>query len=244
MKLLIDNRETKIKEYFQVNNCIENVEYTNLDIGDFIYKNDDIIEYLIERKTLNDTLQSIKDGRYKEQKMRILEHVSKDRLLYIIEDFEKINTFDDKSKNMIYGCLLNSMIRDGIHILCTININQTIDIIKRIYFKIHDPTTSILNNIGNTIGNYTSTLKIKKKDNMNPERCFLVQLCQIPGISNTLAGAIVVKYPSFISLYTEFLKHSNSIFLENIEISSSKKTRKLGKKTAFKVCEYLQFPMK
>jgi ERCC4-type nuclease len=244
MKLLIDNRETKIKEYFQVNNCIENVEYTNLDIGDFIYKNGDTIEYLIERKTLHDTLQSIKDGRYKEQKMRILDHVSKDRLLYIIEDFEKINTFDEKSKNMIYGFLLNSMLRDGIHILCTINIDQTIDIIKRIYFKIHDPATSILNNIGNNIGNYVSTLKIKKKDNMTPERCFLIQLCQIPGVSTTLAGAIVEKYPSFISLYTDFLKHSNPIFLENIEISSSKKNRKLGKKTAFKVCEYLQFPMK
>ena len=240
MKLLIDNRETKIKEYFQSNDCIDNIEYTNLDIGDFIYRRGEIIEYLIERKTLQDTLQSIKDGRYKEQKMRILDNISKDRLLYIIEDFEQINSFDEKSKNMIYGFLLNSMLRDGIHILCTINIDQTIDIIKRIYFKINDESNCIFTKSTST-DNYVSTLKVKKKDNMTPNRCFLVQLCQIPGISTTLAGAIVSKYPSFISLYNEFLKESSCVFLENIEISGAKKTRKLGKKTASKICEYLQF---
>ena len=243
MILSIDNRESKIKEYFHKHDIIQNIEFSNLDIGDFIFKKDNKIEYLIERKTLKDILQSIKDGRYREQKCRMLDHVSKDRILYIVEDIETIHMFDDKNKNMINGFILNTILRDNMHVLCTLNINHTIDIIRRIYIKLSDSKNRVLDISDSHSDNYVSTLKIKKKENMNPERCFLIQLCQIPGISHTLASAIVSKYPSFILLYQEFLKESNSSFLENIEVVGSKKNRKLGKKTAFKICEYLQFPL-
>lgn len=66
MEFIIDNRETKAKQYF------EKHEYTNarnLELGDFVFKYNEDIVCLIERKTISDLLASIKDGRYKEQKL-------------------------------------------------------------------------------------------------------------------------------------------------------------------------------
>ena len=241
IKLIIDQRETKIKEYFKNNNCIENIEYTNLDIGDFIYKNGEKLEYLIERKTIHDILQSITDGRYKEQKMRMLDQLPQNRILYIIENISHIQDLEEKKQNMLYGFIINSMIRDNLHIMCTINVDHTIEILKRIYTKINNNYNDLFTIQDTLKDNYVSTLKIKKKENMNPNRCFLIQLCQIPGISHILASAIVEEYPSFVLLYKKYVETSNTDFLENIIIQKSKNKRKLGKKAASKIIEFLQF---
>ena len=58
MKLLVDGREGKIKEMV---NYDLNITLTNLDIGDFVFKDDsDETLLLIERKTLSDLSSSIK----------------------------------------------------------------------------------------------------------------------------------------------------------------------------------------
>ena len=71
----IDNRERDLIQSF-INNNIK-IETQNLDIGDIqiIYIDDSYVEHnlvVIERKTYDDLGASIKDGRYKEQKMRLL----------------------------------------------------------------------------------------------------------------------------------------------------------------------------
>ena len=68
MELIIDNRET-IKDYFQDKDY---VKIKNLDIGDYIFKYDDKDILIIERKTIEDYAASIKDGRHREQKQRLL----------------------------------------------------------------------------------------------------------------------------------------------------------------------------
>ena len=50
MKLIIDNREN-IKELFHVS---ENVTFDNLEIGDYLIKNEEKEILIIERKTIND----------------------------------------------------------------------------------------------------------------------------------------------------------------------------------------------
>ena len=94
IKLIIDNREKNL--YNNINerdldiykNNI-NIKYLNLELGDIkiiIYNNEEIIRELVfERKTLNDLNSSIYDGRYKEQKHRLLSNISTNNLTYIIE---------------------------------------------------------------------------------------------------------------------------------------------------------------
>ena len=67
MELIIDNREK-----IDINTCNINVTYSNLEIGDYIISKDSTIYFIIERKTIQDYANSIRDGRYREQKQRLL----------------------------------------------------------------------------------------------------------------------------------------------------------------------------
>ena len=68
LELFIDNRETKL---ISLLDGIIEFQVMQLDIGDIQIVNDKQIVIVLERKTLSDLAQSIKDGRYKEQKARL-----------------------------------------------------------------------------------------------------------------------------------------------------------------------------
>ena len=90
MDLIVDSREGKLKEYFDsINEEITklgiNIKYQNLNLGDIILKCNDI-ELIIERKTIYDLFSSIQDGRYKEQKYRLLKNYNLSQIVYLIED--------------------------------------------------------------------------------------------------------------------------------------------------------------
>ena len=87
MELIIDNRET-IKNYFiekKNQNNYEWVTFQNLDLGDYLFKYNNQPILIIERKTIEDLASSIKDGRYREQKTRLLNTYNKKNILYLIE---------------------------------------------------------------------------------------------------------------------------------------------------------------
>ena len=81
MELIIDNRERDLIKWFEDHNDKYNenkIQFSkeNLDLGDIIFKKNGKMVILIERKTFSDLSSSIKDGRYKEQKNRILNSIS------------------------------------------------------------------------------------------------------------------------------------------------------------------------
>jgi ERCC4-type nuclease len=99
MKIIVDIRETQLYEKLisynlsitgdvDGKNSEENIEKEVLNIGDVILKfNDNTEMCVIERKTIQDLLSSIKDGRYEEQSYRLI-HASghnPHNILYIIE---------------------------------------------------------------------------------------------------------------------------------------------------------------
>ena len=110
----------------------------NLLLGDIhiTYKN---ITHIFERKTLQDLQASILDGRYKEQKARLLSNVSQKYITYIIEgDNILSSTSYDKYKSMIQSAYLHTMFRDNIRILYTKNTIETTTLILLITTKILD----------------------------------------------------------------------------------------------------------
>ena len=56
----------------------------------------EFIDYVIERKTIKDLLASVKDGRYKEQKMRVVSQIQQNKvgryITAIINTLKKINS--------------------------------------------------------------------------------------------------------------------------------------------------------
>jgi ERCC4-type nuclease len=85
MLLEIDTRELRIIERLKVSKPEIKFSVVPLDVGDFRFSHDDNVIVVIERKTINDLSQSIKDGRYSDQKHRMCDVYNKSQLMYIIE---------------------------------------------------------------------------------------------------------------------------------------------------------------
>ena len=148
--ITLDTRETKLIDLFKCANI--QFETANLPIGDIILKHlidfkQDVneqstthqitYEFIIERKCTQDMVASIKDGRYREQKIRLLAESKKNTperhiiILYIIEGTHA-DLRSPTDKTMLLGSLISSTFRDGISILQTFSIQETFDLLVRL----------------------------------------------------------------------------------------------------------------
>ena len=226
MEIIIDNRENNLIKLLEENNikCIKK----NLEIGDIQFIENDKIIYILERKTINDLGASIKDGRYKEQKMRLLSNHS-DNIYYIIEgNIDDCNTLNRKA---LMGSIINMSFRDNIKVISSNNIKDTYDIIVQIQKKYNEGK---FKKIETTQDNYISTIKTNKKENMNKELCNIIQLATIPGVSQNISKIIMEKYETLSNLIEEYKKNDN-LLLADISLGK----RKIGKVLSTKIYDYL-----
>ena len=250
LELIYDSRELKLKELFNDSkpDYIE-LKESYLDLGDIIFKHNNNEILIIERKTLSDLYSSIQDGRYKEQKIRLMSQYNREQIVYLIEgDVNNNIQFFKKSKSITDGALLNMAFRDKITIIRTKNINETCSILYLLGKKIiNNPEYFESNNNNNNNNNsltYLDTIKVCKKDNMTPKLCNIVQLSQIPGVSKQMAQTIIEKYGSISNLIYEYqqidIKNINIVkdkmeLLKDIKLSN----RKLGPILSKRIFEYL-----
>lgn len=136
MKIRIDNREEELIKTIKI--LIENTPSFKdiqfvieaLPLGDIIIFDEDIEKIIIERKTINDLLSSIKDGRYEEQSYRLngINHHNHN-IMYLIEgDINKINNrFKDNKieKSTLYSAILSLNYYKGFSVIRTFSIEET-----------------------------------------------------------------------------------------------------------------------
>lgn len=185
----VDTREKHLIQILQNKKIDFNI--TQLDIGD-IHIHNQFSCIVFERKSFVDAIASVKDGRYKEQKIRLLSH--QDIIpCYIIEN-DKVNS----DNHILGGMYFNTIFRDRIQICFTNSIDETANLILFFHQKIIDKPDRLINNI-NT---YTSCLKTKSKkiENIDKKTCFILQLSQIPMISTKIASEIADKHSSLNDL--------------------------------------------
>lgn len=244
--LKIDNRErdvieTLISKYPETKFVTE-----NLDVGDFIITDDDNnILVIIERKKFSDLSASIKDGRYKEQKERLIHSIPyKVRKIYLLEgnnmrDFQ----FSQQTFNSV---IINTIIRDEIFIHISKNIEETIGFILGIITNMEKYVDSLIKEIvfneEKTFDSSHSCKKVKK-ENITSEVCFRNQLSQIPGISNKISDVFVEKHKNMFGFmnYLNSLNNANKELVIN-DIANTKygaNMRKIGVKTAEKIYSFL-----
>ena len=266
VSLIIDNREKDLKIAFP------DATFKNLDLGDIEikYTREGGVEelfLLIERKTMCDVISSVNDGRYREQKKRLLEsNIPNDRIMYLLEGH--IDDIPGQMKTL-FGMLINTLFRDKLQVIRFESIEETIYFIKRIVEKLKSNDVNILKNIKkNTIPDtnndtnnnmnetneqnnleYLSTIKLKKKDNLTPLNCNLLQLAQIPGMSLQNAQIIIDKYGSIANLIKSYydindidetkIEDKRIKMLIDLETSiSNGKKRKLGKVLSERIYQY------
>ena len=242
--LKIDNREKDLIQLLKEKNI--NFINENLDIGDFlICDNDNNILIIIERKKYSDLSASIKDGRYKEQKERLMHSTSyKVRKIYLLEgnnikDFQfSLKTFE--------SIIINTMIRDEIFIFNSKSLSDTVNFIEGVLTNIPKYMDKLLKEIvDNEEKSFENIYNCKKvkKDNITPEICFRNQLSQIPGVSTKISDIFVDKYKNMNNFLNNLNKDGNNEKEKIIEIISNFKyginLKKIGLKTAEKIYTFL-----
>jgi ERCC4-type nuclease len=183
-----------------------------LVVGDFVFegKHDGIPRLIVERKSISDLICSIKDGRFREQRMRLLE--TNVKIIYIIEG----NVISDK---LVMGALENLALRHNICVIPTANETQTINVVKNLYNKIGQdyiqPATKYV------------TARRKNDIQLSPLEKMLVT---VNGVSPSIAAAIAQHYSSVKDFVFALKENPNMLY--GMELSTK---RKLGPKLAERI---------
>ena len=245
MELIIDNRETSIKDYFIKKN-LDYIKYENLDLGDFIFKYNEEVLLIIERKTLEDLASSIKDGRYREQKARLIANYPLSKIMYIIEgDLTKENksiNFNKVNKYTIYSSIINMYIRDNLNVFESSCLDSTIEFIENLSKKLNKQGIKFINKRDNYKDDLCKNISTVKKENITREIVYKTQLSSIPSISSNYASVIIEKYPNLVILINSLLnlsKENRINLIRNLEYTKGDKKRKLGKRVAENLIKYI-----
>ncbi|XP_051156626.1 crossover junction endonuclease MUS81 [Leptopilina boulardi] len=227
--LLVDSQETsgKAKQkddptYTELRSLNQQFEVRRLNVGDFMWiarcrttKRELVLPHIVERKRIDDLEQSLKDSRYKEQKVRLKQSGIKN-LIYLIESYAK-NQHTTIDINTLFQLSVNTLIRDGFIVKYTDSHQDSM-----LYLSIL--TTNLRNiykskrlsscdkkdlNSPNTSKNSESLMVFEKFDKDNAKtkprkvkEMFLRQLIQIKGVSADKAVAIGEIFPTPKLLYT------------------------------------------
>jgi crossover junction endonuclease MUS81 len=257
MRIIIDKRERdlyqKCNEYMESYENKQNITLLeeNLDIGDILIQTDDEKTVLIiERKSFQDLLASIKDGRYEEQSHRLI-HTSQTHphsIIYLLEGmFSQLS--NQKDKKIIYSSITSLNCFKGFSIMRTSTIQETREWLILLTEKINrelekgkvfyysqqnnridldtkpEPELQVEQK-ENTI-NYCNFVKKVKRENITPENIGEIVLSQIPGISSITAIAIMKKFSSFLNLLEELKIKPDC--LNDITTETNGKIRKISK---------------
>ena len=249
--LIIDAREHKLIELIKSIPKF-NIQYViqQLQIGDIIiqYKmptgkpnnkinktnNTDIINYtfniIIERKYITDMIASVKDGRYKEQKIRLTAECVKPNIdiltneisitnditniihcklaCYIIEGLQS-NLRMQQEKTILNGSIISSLFRDKLPILRTNTLQETLDIIIRLHDRL--------------VFDYTDFFTILKPITMPVP----IQISSITNDITIINDIITTTNIPIQDTNQEIINNNNNVKLaENMYLQSIKKCKK------------------
>lgn len=168
-----------------------------LDIGDILVNN----TWVFERKTLADLSASIKDGRYREQKARLLAHYPVHCVTMIIEGMPVISRWLDVP--MLQGAIYNCLFRDGIRIVGTRDVEDTALFLKAFVARLASKPDAFA--APEQARDYTGLLTVKARPckNITPDVCWRLMLSQVPGVSSKLATEMAKVWQSMVSFTSD-----------------------------------------
>jgi ERCC4-type nuclease len=114
-----------------------------LDLGDMLWlacSREDrgaevVLNYVVERKRLDDLVSSIKDGRFKEQKMRLSNCVLQNKI-YLVEEVDSGGQADEFGRDRIRSAMSLTQILNDIRVERTQNMDDTVALLTSIHRRI------------------------------------------------------------------------------------------------------------
>lgn len=215
--IIVDHREHALIKYLGL---YKETEIKNLTLGDIhILDADGRIVVVIERKTYKDLFASIRDTRWREQKIRLLE--SGNKILYVVETDDSGEISDEEMK-ICESAILNTMIRDNILVYKTISVEHT----ARLVNVLHEKACSGKFSKDYTNGSSVASIKKSKK---TMENILAHQINAIPGVSMNIALKISEKFKTMKELVSE-ANDKGSSFLKDICLGKKMLGKKLSEK--------------
>ena len=239
--LKIDYREADLVSLLTVPFINENLLVGDINITD----NNNNTLIVIERKKYPDLCASIKDGRYKEQKERIINAFSKKvRKIYLLEGND-LSKFKMPAKTF-QSVIVNTLIRDNIMVFESKNVGETIAFLETIYNNMpkyyNELCQEIVADEDPAFENKYSCKK-SKKENINTQICFRNQLCVISGVSTTIAEIFSERFSSmnnFLSYLNTTLDGNKTKIIQYIsEEKFGKSKRRIGAIVAERIYDNL-----
>lgn len=160
-------------------------------------------DIVIERKALADLKSSYGDGRYKDQKARLV-NCDANLVVLLIEGYQGSRVKDVTLKKRYLSTFVHSMFRDNMPVYHTHTIQDSFD------FLHHLATEMALGKLERTADymertKYTDNIQMTRKQNLTPERGLEMQLACIPGVSAKMARAVQAVYPSMTTLCAAYV---------------------------------------
>lgn len=249
----IDAREHKLKDILmqsiECEECLAflGVECENLFCGDFVIEVDSKPVVAIERKTQADLVASIKDGRYRVQKVKLMEYYNNVPIIYLIEGRYDFNPsvpsmIEGMEKYSVLSSIINTQLRDRIQIVNTKDLEDTFDFLLALLVRVCKDPQKYISNADN-IGVVRKEDLISSKPKVgNKQDMFFYQLTQVPGISSKTAQAFVDKYDNMKAFYEAFnglSDEENLKILKNITIEDNTKKRRINSKVAENIIRFM-----
>lgn len=191
LKVYIDDRELWRRDLTEHSRYGDVCESKRLEDADIQIWHGDVLIMMIERKTIDDLCGSIKDGRFVNQRAKLLHKYDKCRILYLIEGVVFFSErHDDKKYNglsisVLRGCILNSLVRDGIHCYCCQDYDDMLGMLKNLIDRTRkDPGKYV------TASPSVQVVRTLRPTGQDPSRWLMCMLCQLPGISQATATVL------------------------------------------------------
>ncbi|KAF5805973.1 putative ERCC4 domain, restriction endonuclease type II [Helianthus annuus] len=212
--LILDDREKftkasksrKLLEHVQLHFKIP-IEVRRLPVGDGIWiarhktlGSEYVLDFIVERKNVDDLRSSIRDNRYREQKVRILRSGLK-RFIYLVEGDPNAC----ESAESIKTACLTTEILEGFDVQRTSGMGDTL----RKYGHLTQSITEYYKSIGNDPKHQDLPIcpsfdqfieRCQELDKMTVGDVFATQLLQVPQVTEDVAIAVLDLYPTVLSL--------------------------------------------
>ena len=207
LRIIIDERERKSGIPKLLKSIGVNVEIKTLPIGDYIVSH----ETVVERKSINDLIASIFDGRLFDQCNRLKEHFQFPIILLEgnVDEIESIT----ENPLVFYGALSTIAIDYKIPIIPTPNASHTAKLLVSLSSRKESVKGPLLK-------------KIKKSNDVQKQQ--LSVLCSLPGVGEKIAIRMLEKFESPLKVLSASTKDLAKI--PGLGESRAKKIKKMLEK--------------
>jgi len=250
MKIILDDRETHLYSAIcEMQSTMEKpfeIEKKPICLGDIHFVQDDKEILIIERKSLQDLVSSIKDGRYEEQSYRLIHSsgIHRHNIVYVVEGlFSQLR--QPRDKKMVYSAMTMLQLYKGFSVIRTQSVVNTAEWILYTADKLGRElergnlpwTPESKEGGGEEPIPYCNVVKKTKKDNITPDNIGEIILSQIPSISSVSAIAIMKKFGTITQLIDAI--RNDPTCLNDIVCETKGKTRKIGKNVVENILKFL-----